>query len=146
MHLLDANVLIYAFRRDSPYHGPCYAWLTSALLQESPVATTSVVDLALLRIVTLPSLGKAAAAVADVFRFLAALEAQPAVVRIEPTDRHLPLFAKLCVELKLRGNDINDAYLAALALEHDAVLVTADRGFARFSGLRILDPLAGEGG
>ncbi|MGH8592092.1 MAG: PIN domain-containing protein [Gammaproteobacteria bacterium] len=46
----------------------------------------------------------------------------------------------------LRGNDINDAYLAALALEHDAVLVTADRGFARFSGLRILDPLAGEGG
>ncbi len=34
MHLLDANVLIYAFRRDSPYHGPCYAWLTSALLQD----------------------------------------------------------------------------------------------------------------
>ena len=37
---------------------------------------------------------------------------------------------------------IPDAYLAALALEQGATLVTADRGFARYEGLRLLNPLA----
>jgi predicted nucleic acid-binding protein len=35
-----------------------------------------------------------------------------------------------------------DAHLAALALEHGAALATSDRGFRRFSGLRVMDPLA----
>jgi predicted nucleic acid-binding protein len=34
-----------------------------------------------------------------------------------------------------------DAHLAALALEHGAVLATADRDFARFDGLRTVNPL-----
>jgi hypothetical protein len=38
---------------------------------------------------------------------------------------------------------VPDAYLAALALDLDAELVTADRGFARFQGLRWRYPLAG---
>lgn len=42
----------------------------------------------------------------------------------------------------LRGNAIPDAYLAALALEQGATWVTTDRGFARYEGLRLLDPLA----
>jgi predicted nucleic acid-binding protein len=35
-----------------------------------------------------------------------------------------------------------DAHLAALALEHGAVLCTTDRDFRRFPGLRVHDPLA----
>ncbi len=34
-----------------------------------------------------------------------------------------------------------DAHLAALALSHDAVLVSSDADFARFRGLRLLNPL-----
>jgi predicted nucleic acid-binding protein len=37
-----------------------------------------------------------------------------------------------------------DAHLAALAMEHGAVLASNDRDFARFDGLRIVNPLAGE--
>jgi toxin-antitoxin system PIN domain toxin len=143
--LLDANVLIYAFRRDSPHHAACYDWLGAALAGSEPVATTSLVELALLRISTLPGLGPAAAKPADVFRFLDALRAQPGVLRVEPGERHPRLFAQLCDALRLRGNDVNDAFLAALALEYDAALVTADRGFARFPELRFIDPLAGTG-
>jgi predicted nucleic acid-binding protein len=43
----------------------------------------------------------------------------------------------------LRGNDINDAYLAALAFEHGATLVTADQDFGRFPELSLVDPVAG---
>ena len=33
------------------------------------------------------------------------------------------------------GNDEPDALLAAVAIRHDATLVTADRGFGRYEGL-----------
>ena len=36
-----------------------------------------------------------------------------------------------------------DAYLAALTMEHGAMLATADRGFSRFPGLRTIDPTTG---
>jgi toxin-antitoxin system PIN domain toxin len=142
MYLLDANVLIYAFRQDSPHHKECYGWLTSTLSGEEPVATTSVVELALLRISTLPSLGKSAAPTAEVFKFLETFKAQPAALRIEPGERHLGFLAELCAKLDLRGNDINDAFLAALAMEYDATLVTADQDFKRFPGLKLVNPLA----
>ncbi len=138
-------MLIYAFRRDSPHHAACYDWLGTALAGGEPVATTSLVELALLRISTLPGLGAAAAKTQDVFRFLDALRAQPWVMRVEPGERHPQLFARLCETLRLRGNDVNDAFLAALALEYDATLVSADRGFARFPDLRFVDPLAAAG-
>lgn len=35
---------------------------------------------------------------------------------------------------------MNGAYLAALALEHDLTLATANRGFARFAGLKVFTP------
>ena len=96
-----------------------------------------------MRISTLPALGKAAAAPRDAFSFLAALRRQPTVVRIDPGPEHHGILERLCDELGLRGNDVNDAWLAALALERGAMLVTVDRGFARFPGLPVLDPTAG---
>ena len=142
MFLLDANVLIYAFRRDSPFHSPCYAWLRGALAGAEPVATTGLVELAFLRITTLPSLGRAAAAPSDAFAFLRALRREPMAVRVEPGQDHDGILSRLCERLRLRGNDINDAYLAALAFEHGATLVTADQDFARFPELPLIDPLA----
>jgi toxin-antitoxin system PIN domain toxin len=141
LYLLDANVLIYAFRRDSPHHFPCYQWLTNTLAGEDRVATTSVVELALLRNATLPALGTAAAARAEVFRFLGLLKDEPTVLRIEPGEQHLDILSGLCAKLKLRGNDTNDAFLAALSMEYGVTLVTADRGFNRFSGVRVMNPL-----
>jgi hypothetical protein len=52
------------------------------------------------------------------------------------------LFSAYVQELRLTGNDVPDAYLAALAVDHEATLVSLDRGFRRFPGLRLLDPLA----
>jgi len=142
LFLVDANILIYAFRRDSPFHEKCYGWIRKSLAGDEPVATTGVVELAFLRITTLPSLGKAAVSPRDAFEFLNALRRDPMSVRIEPGRSHGEILAELCQQLGLRGNDINDAYLAALALEYDAELVSADRDFRRFPGLSLVDPLA----
>jgi uncharacterized protein len=38
------------------------------------------------------------------------------------------------------GNLVNDAYLAALAIEHDAAVATFDRDFARFPNVEVVVP------
>ncbi len=43
---------------------------------------------------------------------------------------------------QVKGDIINDAHLAALALELDATICTADRDFKRFPGVRVINPLA----
>ena len=40
-----------------------------------------------------------------------------------------------------KGNDIADAYHAALAIEWNCVWVTTDKGFKRFKGLKARHPL-----
>jgi predicted nucleic acid-binding protein len=47
----------------------------------------------------------------------------------------------LVTSQRLRGSDVPDAYLASVAMEQGATMVTLDRGFRRFEGLRVLDPL-----
>ena len=59
-----------------------------------------------------------------------------------PARRHWAIFDRLCRDVGAKGNVVPDAYLAATALEVGAELVTADRGFGRFPGLRWRHPLA----
>jgi uncharacterized protein len=61
---------------------------------------------------------------------------------IRPGPRHWGLFARLCRENGAAGNLVPDAYLAALAIEAGCELITTDRDFARFDGLRWRHPLA----
>ena len=140
MFVLDVNILIYAFRRDLPRHEIYYRWLTAALAGGRRVGVATWVELTVLRINTLPSLSDRCAEPQDVFAFLSALRMQVGYEVIEPGPEHLSILQKLCQALNLRGNDVNDAFLAALALERGATLVSADRGFKRFTDLQWLDP------
>ncbi|WP_216328121.1 TA system VapC family ribonuclease toxin [Deinococcus aestuarii] len=132
--LLDANLLLNAFRRDTPAHLASYGWLTRTLQEGEAVWTTSVNELALLRIVTLAALGSLAAPPERVFEFLAALHAQPNSRYLELGKAGLGRWRHLTLDLGLRGNGLNDAYLVALALEHRLTLVTADQGSRAFRG------------
>ena len=72
---------------------------------------------------------------ADAFAFLRALLGQPHHLALGPGERHLDLFERLCVESDAHGDLAADAYLAAIAIEHGATIVSLDRDFARFPGL-----------
>jgi hypothetical protein len=64
------------------------------------------------------------------------------VTVVHPTDRHAAVLRELLGPVGSAGNLTTDAHLAALAIEHGAVLYSCDTDFARFSGLRWVDPLS----
>lgn len=57
-----------------------------------------------------------------------------------PTARHLALLRGLVEPVGAAGNLTTDAHLAALSVEHGAQLVSFDREFGRFPGLRWRHP------
>lgn len=58
----------------------------------------------------------------------------PALV-VEPTREHSRVMGRLLSSVGSGGNLVNDAHLAALAIEHNCVLVSYDRDFDRFDGV-----------
>ena len=59
----------------------------------------------------------------------------------QPTERHADVLGGLLAQQGAHGNLVTDAHLAALAIEHGLTLCSTD-GFARFQGLRWINPLA----
>lgn len=127
----DANVLIQAARWDAEYFDACHSWITGALRKGEVVTAPYLVEIALLRITTMPSMPGGASRINDPFNFLVTLR-QAGYQRLEPGVRFNEIFESLCIDHHIYGNDVNDAFLAALALENNATLVSMDKGFARF--------------
>ena len=63
--------------------------------------------------------------------------AAPHARLLEATPRHWPILRRLLAGAGVAGNLTHDAHLAALAIEHGATLVSFDRDFERFAGLRL---------
>ncbi|MFM7147284.1 MAG: PIN domain-containing protein [Actinomycetales bacterium] len=68
------------------------------------------------------------------------LTSSPFVHVINPGPGHWPIFRSLLDTNRPRSHDVTDAWLAAAAQEINATWVSFDRGFARFTGLRWIDP------
>jgi len=117
------------------------AWLQAALIGDEPVAISELVLSGFVRIVTHPRVFDPPDDVPSALAFADAVLAQPAAVRVAPGENHWRIFSDLCRAVDARGNLVPDAYLAALAIELGAELVSTDRDFARFRGLRWRHPL-----
>lgn len=141
MLLPDVNVLVYAHREDARDHAAHKRWLSALVNGDDAYAMTSVVLSGFLRVVTHPRVFSAPTPLRDALTFVRQLREPPQCVPVEPGARHWSIFTKLCLEHDARGNLVPDAYLAAIAIESGCELVTTDRDFARFAGLRSRLPL-----
>lgn len=142
MILLDANVLLYAYDRSSRAHAKAKAWLEAAFAGAEPVGLPWPTVLAFLRISTNPRLLARPLEVEEAVAIVGSWLAQPNVVLPGPGERHWQVLSALLTHARARGPLVSDAHLAALAVEHGAVLATTDRDFTRFDGLRTTDPSA----
>ena len=139
----DVNVLVHAFREDAPGHGPHREWLQSLVASPEAFGVSDQILSGFLRIVTHPRVFHPPTPVPVAIAFAEAFRAQPNAVPVAPGARHWTIFTELCRGVEARGNLVPDAWIAAMAIERGCELVTTDRDFARFPGLRWRHPLSG---
>jgi len=134
--LPDVNILIHAFRPDSPDHRRCHAWLAGVIKGDSRFAMSPQVMSSVVRIVTSPRIFTNPDPLADVLTFCEVLLDHPLCVVLHPGEGHWRIFSELCLEADARGKLVPDAWIAALAIANGCEWITMDRDFARFPNLK----------
>jgi len=114
--------------------------LDGALVGDEAVALPWLSLIAFTRIATHPAIFPSPLRPAEALDQVEAWLAAPAAVRCDPGVRHLTLWRQTLVKVGIGGNLVNDAHLAALAIENNATIVTLDTDFARFDGLEWRTP------
>lgn len=141
--LVDANLLLYARDEASPDHSAAHHWLTGVLGGPRRVGIPWSSVLAFLRIATHPRISAQPLAPAEAWNQVEEWFRSPVAWVPEPTAGHRELLGRYVTGLRLTGNLVPDADLAALAVSHGLELCSADSDFARFPGLRWRNPLTG---
>jgi toxin-antitoxin system PIN domain toxin len=133
----DLNVLLYAVDRASVHHGVAKAWLEETLNQGADeLGLPWVVHLGFLRLTTSKKVFPQPLTIEEACAWLDHLRSHPALIPLDPGKAHGGILRHLLLSAGTGGNLVTDAHLAALTMEHDAVLVTGDRDFLRFPGLK----------
>ncbi|MFA7343324.1 MAG: type II toxin-antitoxin system VapC family toxin [Terrimicrobiaceae bacterium] len=141
MILLDVNILVHIHRQDAGRHAEIRSWIEDSLQQTAGVAVSELALSGSLRVITHPKIFKEPTPLAKALEFVEDFRGRAEVHILAPGPAHWQIFTRLCRKVEARGNQIPDAYHAALALEHGCEWITLDRGFARFPGLRWRHPL-----
>jgi uncharacterized protein len=141
MKVPDANLIIYAYNDSAEQHEQAKKWLEECFSSPEIFGLSWQVITAFLRISTSPKLFPFPYSRSEAIKIVEDWLAQPQVKILAPTERHWQIFSDLIIEGQTQGAMIMDAHLAALAIEHGAVLATTDRDFARFSKVKTINPL-----
>lgn len=140
MKLVDANVLLYAVDASAEHHFAARRWLDATLSSSESVALPWLSLLAFLRLSTHPSIYPHPLTIDQALNVVEAWTALPNVVSAEPDRRHSRRLRELLDATGRAGNLVNDAHLAALALQYGAEVGTFDNDFGRFPGVRWIRP------
>lgn len=141
--LVDANLLLWAHHRQFPQHAAAHLWLADSLSHTPSVGIPWPSILAFVRLSTHPRTLEHPLDVGTANDVVQGWLGRPNVHTPVPTARHAEHFADMLVGGRAAGNHSTDAHLAALAIEWGLVMVSGDRDFARYPGLRWHDPTTG---
>jgi hypothetical protein len=145
MILVDTNLPLYAEDSLSPSHAAAREWWDGRLSGSEEVGLSWPVINAFLRISTNIRVLSRPLTIAEAIERVESWLAQPCVRILQPSDGHWLIFQRLLRAGAAAANLVPDAHLAALAIEHDCELYSADTDFARFPGLKWRNPLMAGG-
>ena len=140
MNFPDANVLVYAVNTKASQHLVARDWLDGALNGDRTVAFTWSVLLAFIRVSTNPAIFPNPLSVGDAMDVVDGWTSQPSAVIVNPGKGHGAVLGDLLRTAQQGGNLVPDAHLAALAIENKGTVVSFDRDFGRFAGVKWLIP------
>ena len=141
MIIPDLNLLLYAADGTVPQHPKARVWWDEALNGQTRVGLSWSVLIGYLRITTNPRIVSQPLTVSEATRDIHEWLDRRVVDVIEPTQRHLSVLSGLLEPIGVGGNLIQDAHLAALAIEYGGEIHSTDRDFERFAGVRYRNPL-----
>jgi|SRR3954463_13334177 toxin-antitoxin system PIN domain toxin len=135
----DTNLLLYAHDELSPDHSKARAWWSCCLGGEEQIRLPTIVIFGFIRISTNPRLFVTPFSPAQAVAAVRAWLIHPVVSIVEESYRDRVF--SLIEAVGAKGNLVSDAQVAAVAIEENATLHTADVDFHRFPNLRVLNPL-----
>ena len=144
MIAVDTNILVYAHRKESPWHLKSKLILQPLFDSRSQwaIAWSSVHEF--LGVVTNSRFLKQPTPLASAFEQIEAWLGSGNLTFLTEGFDHLEILETLAVQGNISGGMIHDARIAAICLEHGvSELWTADRDFSRFPKLKTRNPLGG---
>jgi uncharacterized protein len=141
MILVDVNLLLYAYHPRAPQHAASRSWLEAALSGPELVRFTWQTLWAFLRISTNARAFSQPLSPSEAAAVVSSWLGRPNAGILEPGERHWEILGSLLKEGQTVGPLVMDAALAAVAMEHGAVLHTTDTDFSRFAALNWRNPL-----
>lgn len=142
MIVLDTNILLCAYNEAAVQHKQAREFVETVFSGTDSVGLPWQTIAAFLRITTNSKLPLGPRSVEQAVQIVDSWLDQPNVGVLGPSDDHWVLLRRMLFEGQASGVLVSDAELAALTIASGGVLYTTDRDFARFPGLRWINPLA----
>jgi toxin-antitoxin system PIN domain toxin len=140
---VDTNILLYAVRGYEENHLVAKETLEALLAQKESVAFTDIVIFEFIAQVTNKSDPSKAMSTSKAIAQMENWLSSPGTQVIRSSDKDFKTFSRLCAESGKTGQSIFDAQVAAICIDNGVTeFVTADKGFDKFTELRIRNPFA----
>lgn len=142
MIAVDTNILVYAHREDSPWHGAALAALRELAEGTRAWGIPWPAVHEFVAIVTHPRIYRPPSSLGDALNAMQVWLDSPACRMFGEGPGYWETLRKVTTAAKVNGPQVHDARIAALCIEHGVTeLWSADRDFSRFGGLRCRNPL-----
>jgi toxin-antitoxin system PIN domain toxin len=139
----DLNLLLYAYDSSSPYNKDAVTWWRNCMSGTDPVGLPTVIIFGFIRLSTSVRVFQHPMTPSEAAGHVRSWLSQPTTQVLDPGPHHVEQTLRLLEALGAAGNLVTDAQLAAIAIDHSAILHTADADFARFPDLQWTNPIAG---
>ena len=142
MIAVDTNILVYAHREDSQWHGAAVTALTKLAESGAAWAIPWPCVHEFLAITTHPRIYAPPTPMATALEAIKSWKESPTLRFLGEGPRYLDHLENIAVTSKSEGAMIHDARIAALCIVHGVrQLWSADRDFSRFPHIKVLNPL-----
>ena len=142
MIAVDTNLLVYAHRRDSAWHGPARTMLRNLAEGSSPWAVPWPCLHEFFSIVTHPKIFRPPSTPDEALEEIDAWMGSPSHILIGEDQGYWAYLVDFIETAKVKGPLVHDARVAAICRLHGVrELWTADRDYSRFPQLKVKNPL-----
>ena len=141
MIIPDLNLLLYACNTGDSRHAAARRWWRELLTGEETIGIPLAVSIGFVRLATNPSVASPPMTSAQAIALVKDWLQHPHVVQLDPGVNHFDHLEQCLEAVGRAGKLVTDAHLAALAMDYDAEIHSADQDFRIFSKIRWRNPL-----